>query len=373
MPRSINDRLTNLRTRRKGLDRIDRLNDSAKLEISRHASLDEKWQRRALSQPYTRYSLGAMQAVDSTYTKKSIDEAERVSKQLHDGLAVVVETELQGSVPLDVHIRGVSDVDLLVLDGSFVTFQTSGAMARASLYGSAGGRTSLSALFFLRSEAEALLKRRYWGATVDCSGGKAISLSGGSFERPVDVVPAHWHDTEAYQASRQKHDRDVTILNKKVPETIANRPFKHIKLISDRDVAYLGGLKKAVRLVKNVKNDAENQNAANLPSFDIAALLYHADGAALRAGYINELSILAEAQRFFDWCYGNKDKARALRTPDGLRFILDSDAKMSALLSISVELDDLANQVAIEQGLMAKLGWSDVHRTLSNAYIPDAA
>lgn len=73
----------------------------------------------------------------------------------------------------------------------------------------------------------------------------------------------------------------------------------------------LGGLKKAIRLTKNVENDAESDRAAKLPSFDVAALLFHADEAALRAGYTYELAILLETQRFLDWCYNNHAQSEA--------------------------------------------------------------
>lgn len=377
MPRDINLRLENLRVRRRGVDAVNsgRVTATFAEDVLRKSAMQESWQRRASNQPYTRYALGSMQAVDAAYTQKSRDEAERVAKQLREALPMPVETRLQGSVPLDVHVRGVSDVDLLVLRTDFLTYVTYGARARAGHYIVPTVQTSLSALTALRRESEDLLKRRYWGANVDCSGGKCIALSGGGFERPVDVVPSHWSDTFAYQSSGAEHDRGVTILNKKVPEALDNLPFTHIKRVHDRDTAYYGGLKKAIRLVKNVKNDATAETtAAKLPSFDIAALMYHADETALKAGYVNELYILREAQRFCDWCYRNKDEAGKLMTPDGLRPVLNSKSKREGLLIISSELDDLAKQVAREHGLYnSSPTWNDVYSTLGSARVPAAA
>ncbi|WP_062105806.1 nucleotidyltransferase family protein [Gluconobacter albidus] len=292
MPRDINARLEKLRIRRKGVDAVNSgwVTEGFAQDILQKSIIQEAWQRRAAAQPYTRYALGAMQAVDPAYTQKSIDEAERVAKQMRDGLSVSIETRLQGSVPLDIHIKGVSDVDLLVLLTGFHTYFTHGALALAGHYTNPTSETSLSALISLRRECEELLKRRYWGATVDCNGGKSIALSGGSFERPVDVVPSHWSDTIAYQSSLAENDRGVKILNKTVPETIDNLPFTHIKRVHDRDAAFYGSLKKAIRLVKSVKNDADyEETAAMLPSFDIASLMYHADETAMKAGFVNEL------------------------------------------------------------------------------------
>ena len=77
MPRDINTRLENLRIRRKGVDaaRSGRVTASVADEVLRKSVIQESWQRRATEQPYTRYALGAMQAVDPAYTQKSHDEA----------------------------------------------------------------------------------------------------------------------------------------------------------------------------------------------------------------------------------------------------------------------------------------------------------
>lgn len=97
----------------------------------------------------------------------------------------------------------------------------------------------------------------------------------------------------------------MTILDNKKMQTIDNLPFLHIALVNAADQETLGGLKKVIRLAKNVRSDAEH--TINLPSFDIAALMYHANKTALQAGYTYELNILAEAQRHLDFLYNNKE------------------------------------------------------------------
>lgn len=380
MSRNIDQRLSSLQARRTGTDTrsFERLGFEAKLEVLAKSLAFEPWQRRAASQPHTRYALGAMQAVSTEYTRISVETANRVGKQLENRLSMPVEFRLQGSVPLDVHIRGVSDVDLLVLDTNFLTYALYGPGSLAGQYrGPPAQRGSLDVLKSLRSEAEKALKIAYPAADVDCSGGKCIALSGGSLARPVDVVPSHWWDTFEYQAKRQEKDRGVTILNKKIPETTDNLPFLHIDRIDTRDQIVIGGLKKAIRLAKNVKNDAENEaGAAQLPSFDIAGLLYHADQATLRSGYFYELAILLETQRFFDWCYQNPTAARALRTPDDRRNILDTDAKFAGLRTISCELDKLARAVTREQlpilGQASDPSWLQIDDTLRKVLVPAA-
>lgn len=377
MARNINDRLINLNNRRKGIDRLDRVGMESAAAIVNDSVIVEKWEKRATAQPFTRYALGAMQAVEKRYTDISIETAIRVGKQLEQGLSMNVDFRLQGSVPLDVHIRGVSDVDLLTLAGSYLTYTPGGALARAGRY-TPTNRSAVDVLVEIREEAESVLKAAYPAVTVDCSGGKAIAMSGGSLARPVDVVPSHWHDNVEYQAAQREYERGVTILDKHVPKTIDNSPFLHIHRVNEADGAAIGGLKKAIRLAKNVKNDAEDEKAAlKLPSFDIAALLYHADQAALRAGFQFELAILAETQRFFDWCWNNQTAARQLRTPDGTRAVLNSDDKMDGLRAISAELDTLAGEVAREQSSVIRNlptpTLQVINEALRKAYIPDAA
>ncbi|KQP77436.1 hypothetical protein ASF60_22880 [Methylobacterium sp. Leaf113] len=354
MAQDINARLNRLKIRRRGMDRLGRLNETARAEILNDSVTDERWQKRANNQPNTRYVLGSMQEVGTEYTRISVETAERVGKQLKNGLMSAgysVEFRLQGSVPLNVHIRGVSDVDLLNLEAGYHTYDRGGLRDLIGSYTSPDARNSVSVLWPLRKKSEEILISKFPAATVDTSGGKAIAISGGSLARPVDVVPSHWHDTFNYQRSGDERDRGIVLLDKKIPETIQNLSFLHIDRVNKQDTACNGGLKKAIRLCKNVKNDAvEEGKTIKFPSFDIAATMYHADRLALQAGHIYELAILAETQRFLDELYHDPVKAKSLYVPDGSKKIFDSNEKYDGLRTLSCEMDKLLKEVAKEQG-----------------------
>jgi hypothetical protein len=351
--RDIGKRLQQLKARRSGTDRIALLNSTDGLDVLAKSIYGESYTRRATGQKHTQYALGAMQPVDADYTRISLAEAERVGKQLDAGLRARgrdIGFRLQGSVPCDIHIRGVSDVDLLVLDEAFITYDATGARARAGQFNSPIAYTPLSALQSLRSGAESILKDKFPQAKVDTSGAKAIKLSGGSLRRPVEVVPSHWHDTSDYQATWREADRGVKILDKSIPESVLNMPFRHIERIDQRDAQARTGLKKAIRLLKNVKADAIEEGAKiPLPSFDIASAMWHADLGALAAGSVYELAIVAEAVRHLDYLARNTAHAKTLLVPDGSRAIFNTAEKLEALIQLSLEMDDLAVQIGREQ------------------------
>jgi hypothetical protein len=377
MARDINVRLQALKARRSGTDKPAGLALDQLVKAYGAAASTDLYEKRSKGKQHTEYALGAMQEVGPDYTRLSLETAERVGNQLERGLAsanIPVEFKLQGSVPANVHIRGYSDVDLLVLRADFYTYALAGPKARAGGYTTPTSRQTPEVLLELRDNSTKILQLKFPEADVDTTGGKAVKISGGSLARAVDVVPSHWFDTVGYQASRDEADRCVTIYDRKAREEVNNYPFKHIQLLDLRDAATSRGLKKAIRLCKNVNCDAEAK--IGLSSFEVASLMYHADHGALQRGGIYELAILAEAQRFLDFLYRNGAQAAALKVPDGSRCILDTQAKRDALTSLSYEVDTLAREVSKEQSAALRLyetaGFDEVGRVLRDTYIPAA-
>jgi hypothetical protein len=369
MARDINRRLSSLKTRRRGADRIGKIATDAASDILAKRYLTERYEQLAEGKPYTRYALGTMQEVDPEYTQIGIREATRVGNQLEKnllGLGIGVMFRLQGSVPCNIHIRGVSDVDLLTLRTEFVTTDEGIGSYNASTF------QPVAALRELRAHSERILRSAFPKADVDTSSAKAIAISGGSLQRPIDVVPSHWHDTADYQRTYHEDDRGVKILENKQGLTLLNMPFRHIKLVTQNDLHALYGLKKAIRMCKHVKNDAaEEGRQIDYSSFDLASTLWHANMSAFAAGYTNELLVLSETQRFIDELYRNTDKAKMLLVPDGSRKIFDKDEKIEAMKLLSYELDDLAKEVAFEQRSYAKIlyenNWEELNKILKDS------
>ncbi|NKA35911.1 hypothetical protein ACQVRY_13740 [Ralstonia pseudosolanacearum] len=350
MASDVDSRLSQLRARRKGEPSVVVLSEAASAS-NRHFAADaaevEDWERRgSSSQRWTRYAIGAMQAVGQKYTEVSEQTGERVASQLRDRLAkagIDAEFRLQGSVPLNVHIKRVSDVDVLAITKNFYTYNNTGARALRGGYTNPSQRTSSGILSNLRQQVELDLDDAFPAAKVDKTGAKAVKVSGGSLQRSVDVVPAHWYDTKEYQASGRQADRAVTIYNKKTGETIDNLPFLHIERVGSRCDSINGGLRKAIRLCKSVKADSDRD--IQLSSYDIAAIMYHADMSALRLGQYSDLAVLSETQRHLDALYRDPIAAGRLWVPDGSRVIFDTAEKRNWLLWLSVEMDELLKNV----------------------------
>jgi hypothetical protein len=307
----------------------------------------ESYEKRPANKA-TRYALGAMQEVDPRSTQISREEAQKVEKNLKDGLeaeGLCPEFRLQGSVPLNVHIRGTSDVDLLVIETRYLCYERCEGGQKSYLPYTGRGELADDVLF-LRSKAEEVLTRRFWGATVDRSPAKSIQLSDGAFRRKVDVVPSNWLDTVSYQMTLEEARRGVQIVNKHTREHISNYPFVYIAEITSKARQTQEGARMAIRLAKNVKKDAEKE--ISLSSYDIGSLIYHCPNNYVTHQPARDLMVLAGVERWFDELSRDYVRATSLKTPDGTRQILDQTTKWEGLLILSSELTALAQSVERE-------------------------
>ncbi len=292
------------------------------------------------------YALVSMQEVDAKYTAISYGEAERVAKQIDSRLlknGKVVTVVLQGSLPLNVHLRRVSDVDMLVWPWKFFVYDSYG-MAASSYPISASN--AVSEINTLRSESCTVLRSAFPAAKVDNSGAKCITMSEGSLLREIDVVPSVLYKNAAYQRSINDDDRGVQIYDKKKCVLITNLPFKVRALINAKDARTGGGCKKAIRLLKNMKEDADSTIA--LSSFDIMSLVYAMQDFDLIHQSYYEGRIVAALQNWFYTLAHNESYLRTLDAVDGSRKIVQSAADVAAVTQMSEELSMLVLRIAQE-------------------------
>lgn len=308
----------------------------------------ERYQKRA-TQPAIQYALGAMQEVDPDYTKVSVEEGQRVAGHVKDGSQRNVEIRMQGSVPLNTHIRRASDIDMLVINAGFFNYDSSGVQAAIYATYPTFSVPAIQEMASYRQECEDILAKRFYAANVDTSGAKSVKVSEGSVVRKVDIVPANWYRGKDFQLTGLERDKEIQIYDKQTKERPKNHPFKFIYQVELKNSMTQGGVKKSVRMLKNIKNDSSSK--IELSSYDITSLIWNMPNEWLNLAGAHDLTILANTQAYLEYLVNRPDFARSLNTPDGSRKVIDSQEKMQALNLLSSELTNLA-QAVYEEGLM---------------------
>ena len=107
-----------------------------------------------------------------------------------------------------------------------------------------------------------------------------------------------------------------------------------------------GGCKKAIRLLKNMKEDADSIIA--LSSFDIMSLVYAMQDSELVHQSYYEGKVVASLQNWFYSLAHNENHLRTLDVVDGSRKIVQSAADVAAVTQMSEELNMLVLRIAQE-------------------------
>lgn len=344
------NRVKGLEQRRQGTTSAWSMDSAFPGRVENRQSIKEEKFTKIAFPDSVKYAIGAMQPVDADYTKRSYDEGERVANQLRTNISTSVTFDYQGSVPLDVHIKGNSDIDLLLLSGEFITVDDS----IRHLYGDYKGKPATQELQELRRHAVSVLKSKFPEVEVDDSPGKAVSLSGGSLRRKVDVIPSHWHDTAEYNQTEQKRHREIYVLDTKTGQRVNNKPFMHIALVEEKCKANGGSLRKVIRLLKNLKFDAEPQ--VDLASYDIVAIAFHMTAQELGVPFGLDLLLLDRTLKHLDYIIATQSYRESIQVPDGSRKIFDKPEKLFALLRLRGELNSLIQEIARELNPYGYLG-----------------
>jgi len=344
---NFENRLKSLKDRRQGTRERALLDNNLSIIKSIDVRTKENYEELSESAP-VKYVIGAMAAVDSRSTQISIDEGERVADTLISMLGtsgISAEREIQGSVALDIHIEGHSDVDMLILKSDIVLVRTPKIDGSACI--AHDNRPMIDIIRELRQQSEAKLTSRYYQADVDCTGNKSIALSGGSLKRKVDIVPGCWYHSHDYQRTRAKHYKGVEIYHKGDHKLISNQPFLHIKLVNDKDTLYSGNLKKVVRLMKNLiadMPDYKKRVAKNLSSYDVTAIVYDMNEELYCPSYL-PLTLIEKLRAHLSLLVVSPELRNLILVPDGSRRVFDSEEKVEALVILHSEVTDLAKSI----------------------------
>ncbi|WP_198675422.1 nucleotidyltransferase family protein [Pleomorphovibrio marinus] len=312
---------------------------------------------------YVRY---AMKGVEPEYTKKSKLAGERVQNHLKGNLNDVVY-KYQGSVMTNTHIKGTSDIDLLVICDKFYTFdrksittvltteslknqlnytqvkKLQGEIDNAGYSGSA-----LNDLKKNRLDCENLLVPIY--DICDISHSKAIKITNKSLIRDVDIVISNWYDNVTAVLSDKDTDfRGIQVYNKNTnSKGEPDYPFLSIKRINERSSETNGRLKKMIRFLKNIKADSDLD--IKLTSFDFNAICYDIETFKYSSNNFYELVYIVYIQ--LKSLADNYEHSNNLKSVDGNEYIFRNDtSKLDSLRNLMTEINsilvDLKKAVAL--------------------------
>jgi hypothetical protein len=322
------------------MSRLEKLNLRRIDDSITEAKLYNEAYRNISQSDSVKYVIGAMQPIDPDYTRNTYKQGERVRSQLESRLTDTSEYKYQGSVTSDTHIKAKSDIDLLVIIDKFFTLENP-QVPKSPYKGD-----PLKDLLNLRKEAEAALENAFPQADIDKTGGKSISIEGGSLTRKIDVVPSNWYNTVKYSETDNEIYRGVQILDKTVPTRLANTPFLHNAWIEHKDGNTNGGMRKACRLMKSLKYDSEN---IDLSSYDIVSIAFNMLDANLFYTKGGELLILSSCLDYCRKLQLSSTLRESIEVPDGHRKIFcDGHATLSGLNQLANDLEQLANDALHE-------------------------
>lgn len=294
----------------------------------------------------------AMQGVGKEYTDKSLQAGDAVKNHLSSVLSFVCY-EYQGSVMTNTHIRGNSDIDLLVISDKsyFFDYDIEPKFQEAikdynindiqkqrisyHLNASSYSGNALQDLRNNRIESEAKLKSVYMIFKNEKP--KCIQITNQNLHRDVDIVFASWHKTfdGIKEASNKKNKIKIYDYHKYELGRIES-PFISIELINSKDSSVNGRLKKMIRFIKTIKADSTMD--INLTSFDINAICYNIPTYKYQNKVYYEL-VKVIYEEFYQIII-NASYRNLIKSVDGSEYIfLGKEDKTERLRQIVIEID----------------------------------
>lgn len=312
----ITSRLRNLSSRRYDKSLVtDRGYEGLEKSLLRENQYD--FSSLAEKEKWRKYVLDSMSEVPKRSTEISFEEGEKVKGHLEKHLrdyGLSAEFRFQGSVINNTHIKGYSDIDLLVITNKYYTLERP-QIPTNPYYGN-----PLEDLNELRNVCVEILREVYSVAHIDNSGSKSIKLSGGSLRRHVDIVPANWYDSNLYKRfPQQDFYRGVQVYNKKENSRDTNYPFYNKELLNRKDVKTNYLYKSVVRLAKNIRCDSDNKLVQEISSYDIQALFYHMNDSCFNS--IQGIDVIPIMTRYLEQLLENPSSYLNLKVPDKTRLI----------------------------------------------------
>jgi hypothetical protein len=258
------------------------------------------------------------------------------------------------------HIRGYSDIDLLVISDKFYTYDYWGvknilndASSQQRFYqnqlnkmkneeqtgGYAG--SPLDDLRNLRTDSESILQLKY--LACDISKPKCIKIKNTNLNREVDIVIANWYDDVTSIINDKGNNRGIQVYNKELHQKgKIDFPFVSIERINDKSTITGGRLKKMIRFLKNLK--AKSTLSIDLNSFDFNAVCYDIEQAKYQSLVFHRLVPVLYQQ--LKNIATNQSVSDNLLSVDGREYIFrGKPEKLQSLRNLIIEVESIVTDL----------------------------
>jgi hypothetical protein len=280
-----------------------------------------------------KYLFESMKPIGEKYNAKTIQAAENVQGHLERGLKVHFERayRTQGSVKTNTNIRVHSDFDLLTIIDRYFYPQTS----NGNTYTASDPDEDIQEL---RKQATEIMKFQY--DTVDDSGDKCISIENKHLNRKVDIVFAYWYNSDKYQEVKDEFYRGIYLYNFKKKTKHRDFPFATIHNVNVKGDNTNDGLRKGVRLLKNLRADSEIELKV-LKSFQLNSIVYSIDNAPLSYNVGDEIRIARVVSEQMGKLIDEPIYRKSIVSPNGVEKPLIDDDTVPELVLLKSDLDTL--------------------------------
>lgn len=311
------------------------------------------------------YVRTAMAAVDSKYTSDIKQAGENVKTHLQRTLENVVYA-FQGSVMTDTHIKGNSDIDLLVIAAEF--YNVPGSSQLQELYNKPNltekQKSKIGEIYHApkftgnsehilhqnRLKIEETLSQKY--KEHDIKKPKCVTIYNSDLRKWVDSVVACFADDQFSILNLQEAKfRGIKIYEKNVGTGKTDHPFYTIDQINSKSARNFGRLKKMIRFLKNFMFDSEH-GFEFLKTFDINIICFDINESLYQNSHYIELLFIMQnqLQRIIDDSYYRNN----LKSIDGSEKVFYDEngnfrnEKFNEVKILNSELNELLNRIYIK-------------------------
>ncbi len=310
---------------------------------------DNELQKSVLSDSYSaadiprnvKYLMEAMQRIDRKYNDKTTEAAKRVQNHLDSGydLHFSIAYRTQGSISTSTNIKIHSDFDLLtIIDRYHYLGQ---GLPNNDPYTASNPNSDIKEL---RKQSEDIMEKIY--DEVDKDGVKSISIFNKALNRKVDIVFCFWYNTEKYVDTSSEYYRGIYLFDFEKEQKILDYPFAHISQVNTKGDSTNDGSRKAIRLLKTLKADAEEE--IDLSSFHLTSIVHSIDNSLIHYSSGQELNIAKQTSSEIGNLISSPTYRKSVKSPNGTENPFNDDKTVPELRKLKADLDSLIDDVKNE-------------------------